>query len=86
MNTQSREPRAGDGGRLERAVVLQLLRDDHVQDWSRVELAGELGAEAPAIEAVLSRLHAEGVVRLDDDRISASSATRRLDYLELIAI
>jgi DNA-binding IclR family transcriptional regulator len=86
MNTQSREPRAGDGGRLERAVVLQLLRDDHGQDWSRAELARELGAEASAIEEVLSRLHAEGVVRLDDDRISASPATRRLDGLELIAI
>ena len=86
MNIQSREPRAGDGGRLERAVVLQLLRDDHSQDWSRAELASELGTEAPAIEAVLSRLHAEGVVRLNDDRISASPATRRLDDLELIAI
>lgn len=86
MNTQSRELRAGDGARLERAVVLQLLRDDHGQDWSRAELAGELGAEAPAIEAVLSRLCAEGVARLEDDRISASPATRRLDDLELIAI
>jgi predicted ArsR family transcriptional regulator len=86
MNTQSREPRAGDSARVERAVVLQLLRDDHRQHWSRAELADELGAEAPAIEAALTRLHAEGVVRLDDDRISASPATRRLDGLELLAV
>lgn len=86
MNTQSREPRAGDGVRLERAVVLQLLRDDRGQSWSRAELASELGVEAPAIEAALSRLHGDGVVWLDDDQISASPATRRLDDLELIGI
>jgi Mn-dependent DtxR family transcriptional regulator len=66
--------------------VLQLLRDDRGQSWSRAELASELGVEAPAIEAALSRLHGEGVVWLDDDQISASPATRRLDDLELIGI
>jgi hypothetical protein len=87
MNTQSREPRAGDGMRLERAVVLQLLRDDHGQSWSRAELASELGGEAAAIEAALSRLHRAGVVRLDDDdQISASPTTRRLDDLEPIGL
>jgi hypothetical protein len=87
MNTQSREPRAGEGTRLERAVVLQLLRDDHGPSWSRAELASELGGEASAIEAALSRLHGAGVVRLDDgERISASPATRRLDDLELIGV
>ena len=51
MNTQSREPRVGDGVRLERAIVLQLLRDDRSQNWSRAELASELGVEAAAPEA-----------------------------------
>jgi hypothetical protein len=86
MNTQSRESRAGDGARLERAIVLQLLRDDHGQTWSRAELASELAEEAPAIEAALTRLREDGVVRLDDDRISASPAARRLDDLELIGV
>ena len=86
MNTQSREPRVGDGVRLERAIVLQLLRDDRSQNWSRAELASELDVEAAAIEAAVSRLHGDGVVRLDDDQVSASGAARRLDDLELIAL
>jgi len=72
--------------RLERAIVLQLLRDDRRQNWSRAELASELSVGAPAIEAALSSLHGEGVVQLDDDQVSASPATRRLDGLELIAV
>jgi hypothetical protein len=54
--------------------------------WSRAELADELGADASAIEAALSRRHVDGVVRLDDDRISTSPATRLLDGLEWIAV
>jgi Mn-dependent DtxR family transcriptional regulator len=86
MNTQSREPQAPDGARLERAVVLQLLRDDHDQSWSRAELASELGADAPAVQEALSRLQREGVVSLSDDQITASPAARRLDALELISV
>lgn len=36
------------GSRIERAIVLQLLRDDREQAWSRERLAIELGADRPA--------------------------------------
>jgi hypothetical protein len=86
MHTKSREPRAGDGARLERAIVLQLLRDDREQNWSCAELATELGAEAPAIETALTRLHGEDVACVDGEQVRASRATRRLDELELISV
>jgi len=86
MHTESREPRAGDDVRLERAIVLQLLRDDHPKNWSRAELASEMDVEMAAVETALSRLHAEGVLRLENDEVSASPAMWRLDELELISI
>jgi hypothetical protein len=53
-----------DGSRLERAIVLQLLRDDRERMWSRarleIELDGERAAAVgdgadPAVEAVCPR-------------------------------
>lgn len=86
MHTESREPRSGDGARLERAIVLQLLRDDRQQNWSRAELASELDVAVPVIETALSGLYGEGVVGQDDERVWAARATRRLDELELISV
>jgi hypothetical protein len=86
MHTQSSEPRPGGGPRLERAVVLQLLRDDHAARWSREELLSELGGEMALLEAALIRLHGDGVLTLSDEQMSASRAARRLGELGLIAI
>ena len=35
MHTESSEPRAADGSRLERAIVLQLLSEDSERDGRR---------------------------------------------------
>jgi DNA-binding HxlR family transcriptional regulator len=82
-----RESGAGDTWIVERAVVLQILRDDHAARWSRAELASEMPDFAPAVLATaLERLEHTGVVRLDGSRVSASPAARRLDELELVAV
>jgi hypothetical protein len=86
MNTQSTEPRAGSGSRLERAIILQLLRDDRDASWSRDELLIELGGEMPALEEALVRLQDDGVVSISDEHASASGAARRLNELGLIGI
>jgi hypothetical protein len=86
MNTQSREPRAGDGSRLERSVILQLLRDDRDANWSREDLLMELGGEIAPLEAALVRLQNDGVVSISDEQVSASAAARRLDELGLIGL
>ena len=68
-----------------RAIVLQLLDDDHPQ--SRAELKRSLPElDPPAVDDALARLTAEGVVILKRERVRASSCTRHLDALELIGI
>ena len=86
MHTESREPRAVSGSRLERAIVLQLLRDDREQRWSSAELAIEMDAQAPALAQALRALAEEGVLVVSGETAWASSAARRLDELGLISV
>lgn len=49
----------------QRAVVLQVLRDDHDAPWSRAELEREIyDIEPLAISDALERLSQEGIVHL----------------------
>jgi hypothetical protein len=71
----------------ERAIVLQVLRDDHAEPWALEELEREID-DLPAVivrEAV-RRLGGVGVVALSEEECKASRAARRLDALELISI
>ncbi len=72
---------------VERAIVLQVLRDDHEERWSRAELARELrDFQPPVLEAALARLELEGILHREGEQVWASRASRRLDELELISI
>jgi hypothetical protein len=52
-----------DEERIERAIVLQVLRDDHDERWARAELELEISDFPPlAVNEALARLDAEGVV------------------------
>jgi hypothetical protein len=86
----SREPeRAPDRGKwtIERAIVLQVLRDDHDERWPRVELGRELGDfESAILELALERLEREGVLCLDRSDVRASRAARHLDALDLVCL
>jgi hypothetical protein len=86
MHTKASELRASGNTQLQRAVVLELLRDGGEQRYSPAELQRELGAGADALDAALGALHAAGVLCLADGLAWAAPATRRLDELELIAI
>jgi DNA-binding HxlR family transcriptional regulator len=71
----------------ERAIVFQVLRDDHPERWSRAELERAITTITPlAISDALEQLHAEGVVDLDGEQVKASGCARYLDALELICI
>jgi len=73
--------------RAERAVVLQVLRDDHDERWPRVELVGELGdLDAAVLDRALARLQREGVLCVEGTAVRASRAARHLDELELIGV
>jgi hypothetical protein len=77
---------AGDP-RIERAVILQFLRDDHEQRWSRAELEVEISnIEVLDISDALARLDQNGIVQISGESAWASRAVRRLDELGLIAI
>ena len=72
---------------VERAIVLQILRDDHDERWPRAELAEEISDFEPAVlDEALGRLERDGVLQRAGDSVWAARAARRLDELELISI
>jgi hypothetical protein len=78
---------APDRRHSERAIVLQLLRDDHGESWTRGELRAELRIALAALADSLEDLQQHGViVARDEDHVLASPCARRLDALELIAV
>jgi hypothetical protein len=95
MDRESKGSRASDHAGLERAIVLQLLRDDHGRMWSHAQLAIELESELEsdraeirrqAVRDALRRLEREGVLGMSEHQAWASNAARRLDELGLIAV
>jgi hypothetical protein len=95
MDTESSERQPAYDAGVERAIVLQLLRDDHERKWSRVQLATELSSELDpdlaqdgrqAVDDALKRLERDGVIGISEQQAWASSAARRLDELGLIAV
>jgi hypothetical protein len=68
-------------------VVLQLLRDDHPELWTRAELDRELyDVDREAIGVALDRLVEQGVVQVKGERFSASPCARHLDALGFVCI
>jgi hypothetical protein len=86
MNAQSREPRVEGDPRLERAIVLQLLRDDHAASWPLQELLVEVGGAMAPVEQAIERLQDDGLLSSAHGQLSASRAARRLDELGLIGV
>lgn len=87
MQQPPRNPRHRDAETVERAIVLQVLRDDRAERWSHSALARELSDCEPAlVELALARLQRDGVLSGGATRVCASTATRRLDELELVGV
>jgi hypothetical protein len=71
----------------QRAVMLQVLRDDRDERWSRAELEREIyDIEPLEISDALERLSREGVVHLFGELVLASRAARHLDALGMFSI
>ena len=76
------EPRS-----IERAIVLQLLRDDHDERWSRAELEAEVNnAEPSVLSSAIADLERQGVVVAQGEHVLASPCARRLDELGLVGV
>lgn len=68
-------------------IVLQLLRKERPQSWSRAELQAELeGIDHDTITVAIERLQEQSVVHVDDEQLSACACARHLDALDLICI
>jgi DNA-binding HxlR family transcriptional regulator len=77
----------GDLWMVERAIVLQVLREDHEECWARAELEQEIpDFERAVLDEALAELEQDGVLCREGLAVWASRAARRLDALELISI
>lgn len=70
----------------QRAVILQLLRDDHDERWAVAELQAEIRLEPTALEGALKDLEVHGVSVSLDDWVLVSRSVRQIDELGLIGI
>ena len=71
----------------ERAVVSQLLRDDHDERWSRAELEAAISDLNPsALKSALEQLERHGVIVSLDEYVLASRCARHFDELELVSV
>jgi hypothetical protein len=71
----------------ERAIVLQVLRDDCDERWSRGQLEREIYDIDPvAIGEAMERLRKEGVVHISGRLVWASRCARHLDELGMVSI
>jgi hypothetical protein len=87
MQDQTKQTRDTHDRQIERAIVLQLLSDDHDGRCSRAALRGAFEhVEYHTIDDSLTRLQEHGVIELAGESIRASHATRHLDELEVLAI
>ncbi len=83
MTTQ--DPLQEDGTQC--LVVLQVLRDDYPEPWTRAELDRELyDVDEAAIGVALERLREQGVVHAEGEQVSASQCARHLDALGFVCI
>jgi hypothetical protein len=86
MRPKSKQVAPADPG-TERIVLLELLRDERPEEWTRTELEHELyDVDPDAIVGFLEALAAVGVVSLDGEAVQASPAARRIDALDMICI
>jgi DNA-binding HxlR family transcriptional regulator len=84
--SKRREPN-GEVWMVERAIVLQILRDDHEERWSREDLAQEIPDFEPTVlEEALECMERDGVLEREMDLVWAARPARCLDELELISV
>jgi hypothetical protein len=73
---------------IQRAIMLQLLRDDHDPLWTRGELEVEVSDFDPRLlKVALELLEGDRCIVLDgEEGVRASTCAHRLDELELVSI
>ena len=71
----------------ERIIVLQLLRNDRSEWWSRADVLRKLhDIDQDAVRGSLAHLERLGLLDRDGERFKASDRLRYIDFLDLIGI
>jgi hypothetical protein len=87
MQDQSKASWASDPAIVQRSVVLEVLREDHDEWWSRSDLEAEIyDVEVQVLSEALERLRRHGVIEVDGERIRVSPSVRHLDDLGMVCI
>ena len=88
MPHQRKGSPAGDVRIAERAILHQLLREDHPKRWTRYELECKLAdIDRTTVDHALDRLERKGALRLVGGAcLQASECTRHLYTLDVIGI
>jgi hypothetical protein len=85
MPSDRRNPYQEEGTQC--VVVLQVLRQDHPEPWTRAEIESVLHDVDPeAIGVALERLQEQGVVHKEGEQLAASPCARHLDALGFVCI
>lgn len=87
MPAKHSAPRITDTKIAQRAIIHQLIRDDHRERWSLKQLSQALFDVTPeTINDAITRLEANGAIYCLDEFVGAARCTRYLNLLELISI
>ncbi|HEY3759089.1 MAG TPA: hypothetical protein VGL37_04970 [Solirubrobacteraceae bacterium] len=88
MPHQRKGSPAADARIAERAIVHQLLREDHCERWTRYELERQLAdIDRTTVDHALHRLQRKGVLQLAGGaRLQASDCARHLYALNVIGV
>ena len=72
---------------VQRAIILQVLRDDHPEKWTRAELEQQLSDIEPlTVSDALAGLAIAEVVSVDGESVCAARCVRHLDILGLLGV
>ena len=84
---RSEEKSFADAEVAERAIMLQVLRDDHALKWTRAQLEREIYDILPEdLAAAIDRLREEGCVLTAGDLVWSSRCAWHLDDLGMVSI
>jgi DNA-binding HxlR family transcriptional regulator len=72
---------------IERAIILQVLRNGHDERWSRRELQAEIAdVKPPALDDALNRLERHGVLVRCNDEYVASRCAFHIEAVGMITV
>jgi len=87
MRKKTTRPPIKDVGIAQRGIVIQLVSDEHAEQWTLAELERTLfDVEPGTLRDALATLEREEVAQRSGERVAASRCARHLDALGMVCI